>query len=120
MLKDEFQNQLLAILFASQEPVALAQLQETFPDTDAEALYWGTLAEVWWVEDYLAELTPTTPAGWEAVFGVVASMHAKDDIPAYIRWGKYPDRCSYYTGHIAAALVRRLAQAAPAVLGWPK
>ena len=44
-------------------------------------------------------------------------MHG-NNILTYIRWGKYPDRCSCYTGHIAAPLVRRLALAAPAVLGW--
>ena len=87
-------------------------------DAVAEAHYWQTLDEVWRIEDRLAELSPTTPAGWEAVFGVVATMHAKDDIPSYIRWGKYPVDCSCYTGHIAAPLVRRLAETAPVVLGW--
>ena len=84
---------------------------------DGDALYWRTLDEVWRVEDRLAELTPTTPAGWEAVFRVVAEMHGPD-IPTYIRWGKYPERCNHSAGHVAAPLVRRLAEASPAVLGW--
>lgn len=38
MLKDEFSNQLLAILFAAPEPVTLDQLGEVFPDLSPEEL----------------------------------------------------------------------------------
>ena len=38
MLKDRFSSQLLAILFASSEPVTFAQLGEVFPDLSQEAL----------------------------------------------------------------------------------
>lgn len=38
MLKDEFSNQLLAILFAAPEPVSLDQLVEVFPDLSREDL----------------------------------------------------------------------------------
>jgi segregation and condensation protein B len=38
MLKGEVSNELLAILFAAQEPVTLAELQEVFPERSAEQL----------------------------------------------------------------------------------
>lgn len=38
MLKDELSDHLLAILFAAQEPVTLTQIQEVFPDVEAEEI----------------------------------------------------------------------------------